>query len=97
MMGLLVRDERERGTDDRADHWAYLVLSFGLLALVAYRGLVDHVASWELLGLVVASGLVAAAYRVRARAASRELALVAVLALVLGAAAAVAIGVLLRG
>jgi hypothetical protein len=98
MMSILwERDERERGADDRADHWAYVALSFGALALVAYRALVDGVASWELLGLVVGAGLVGTAYRVRARAVSRAWSGPAVLSLVAGAVVAVVAGVLLRG
>ncbi len=97
MTALWTRDERERSADDRADHWAYLALSFGLLALVAYRSLVDGVASWELLGLVVGAGLVGAAYRVRARAASRQWSALAIASLIVGAVVAVVAGVLLRG
>jgi hypothetical protein len=97
MAGLWTRDERERGADDRADHWAYLALSFGALGLVAYRGLVEQVAAWELLGLVVGAGLVGAAYRVRARAVSRRWSAIAALSLMAGAVVAVVAGVLLRG
>jgi hypothetical protein len=53
MVRLLERDERELSLDHAADRLAYLVLSFGLLAMVAYRGFVEGVASWELLGLVL--------------------------------------------
>lgn len=37
MNHLVPRDEREQGIDHAADRLAYLVLSFGLLAIVAYR------------------------------------------------------------
>ena len=66
-MNRLPRDERETGVDLAADRLAYLVLSFGLLGIVAYRGFFDREASWDLLGLVVLSGVVGTAYRLRRR------------------------------
>jgi hypothetical protein len=40
---LLVRDEREVSVDRAADRLAYVVLSFGLLAVVAYRSFVNGI------------------------------------------------------
>ncbi len=74
----LPRDERETSVDQAADRLSYLVLSFGLLAIVAYRSLVDGKASWDLLGLVVLGGLVGTAYRVQRRVLSRRWELVVV-------------------
>ena len=71
MNHLVPRDEREQGIDHAADRLAYLVLSFGLLAIVAYRSFVDGAASWDLLGLVVLGGLVGTLYRLARRAVSR--------------------------
>ena len=79
---LVPRDEREASIDHAADRLSYLVLSFGLLAIVAYRSIVDREASWDLLGLVVLGGLVGTGYRVRRRVVSRRWELV-----VLGTAA----------
>ena len=76
MKNLLVRDEREAGVDRAGDRLAYLVLSYGLLAVVAYRSFVERQASWELLGLVVLGGAVSAAYRLWHRALTREVAVV---------------------
>lgn len=73
---LVPRDERETSVDQAADRLSYLVLSFGLLAIVAYRSFVDRDASWDLIGLVVLGGLVGTAYRTRRRAVSRRWALV---------------------
>jgi hypothetical protein len=78
MKHLVLRDERETGVDRAADRLAYLVLSFGLLAIVAYRSFADGAASWDLLGLVVLGGLVGTLYRVAQRAVSREWTIVAV-------------------
>jgi hypothetical protein len=86
---LLVRDEREVSVDRAADRLAYVVLSFGLLAVVAYRSFVEGVASWELLGLTLLGGMVSTGYRlwqgVLTRQAALVLALTALIALVVGA------------
>ena len=76
-MNLVPRDEREQGIDHAADRLAYLVLSFGLLAIVAFRSFVDGTSSWDLLGLVVLGGLVGTLYRLARRAVSREWVIVA--------------------
>lgn len=61
---LLVRDERETSVDQAADRLAYIVVSFGLLFVVAYRSFTEGVASWELLALVLGGGAVGTIYRV---------------------------------
>jgi hypothetical protein len=77
MNHFVLRDEREQGIDRAADRLAYLVLSFGLLAIVAYRSFVDGAASWDLLGLVILGGVVGTLYRLARRAVSREWIIVA--------------------
>lgn len=90
MNRLFVRDEREASVDRAADRFAYLVMSFGLLAVVAYRSFVEGVASWELLALVLLGGAASTGYRVRARALTREVLFVLVAtALVASAVSAV--------
>jgi hypothetical protein len=85
---LLVRDEREVSVDRAADRLAYVVLSFGLLAVVAYRSFVEGMASWELLGLVLLGGIVSTGYRLWQGALTRQavfvLVLTALIALVVG-------------
>jgi hypothetical protein len=94
MNRLLVRDERELSVDQAADRLSYLALSYGLLAIVAYRSFAGGEAPWDLLGLVVVGGLVGTAYRIQKRAVSRRWALVlgltAAVALALAAVVAVA-------
>jgi hypothetical protein len=72
MNHLMARDERENSVDQAADRWAYLVVSFGLLVIVAYRSFADGEASWDLLGLVVLGGLVGTVYRIQKRAVSQR-------------------------
>lgn len=89
----LVRDERESSVDQVADRLSYLVLSFGLLVLVAWRSVAWNEASWDLLGLVVLGGFAGTAYRIRERVASRRWWTLALLtgALALGVAIVVAL------
>lgn len=68
---------------------AYLVLSFGLLASIAYRGFVRHESSWDLLALVLLGGLVVAVLERRGPARGTSATLAALVALALGAALAV--------
>jgi hypothetical protein len=77
---LLVRDEREVSLDRAADRLAYVVLSFGLLAVVAYRSFVEGVASWELLGLVLLGGVVSTGYRLWQGVLTRQAVLVVAIA-----------------
>jgi hypothetical protein len=70
------RDEREAAVDRAGDRLAYLVLSYGLLLIVAMRSFVDGAAPFELLALVIVGGVVGAAYRVWHRAFTRESAIV---------------------
>lgn len=95
MRSLLARDERELAVDRAGDRLAYLVVSYGLLLIVAYRAFVDGQPSWELLALVVAGGIVGGAYRVVRRTATREALLVVGITIL--AAAAVALLVVVAG
>lgn len=68
--GIAARDEREITVDNAANRMAYVVLSFGLLALAGYRSFVHGEAAWDLMGLVILGGLVSTAYRAQQRALS---------------------------
>jgi hypothetical protein len=85
-----VRDEREAGIDLAADRLSYLFLAYGVLAAVAYRAIGLGQSSWDLLGLLVLSGVVGLAYRMRSRVATRGWAIAPVVAVV-GAALAAAV------
>ena len=84
----MARDEREAGIDLAADRLAYLVLAFGVLLATAYRAFALGQPSWDLLGLVVLSGAIGAAYRFRSRVATRAWTLAILGAAVIGAVVA---------
>jgi hypothetical protein len=72
-------DERTIDVETASYRWAYLVLSFGLLIMVAYRSFVHHESSWDMLGLVVLGGLVSTAYQAFHGALSRQWAIACLL------------------
>ena len=85
-----VRDERELRMDLAADRLSYTVLTFGLLIVVAYRGFANDESAWDLLALVILSGLVGVVYRARERVVSRRwMAALAVTGLIAFAVAAI--------
>ena len=88
MTTLVPRDERETRIDLAADRIAYLVVSYGLLLVVAYRSFVNGDAAWDLIGLVILGGIVGLGYRARQGVASGRWTLM--LLVTLGSAAIVA-------
>jgi hypothetical protein len=64
------RDERTLAVENASYRLVYLLLSFALLADVAYRGIVRREPSWDLLGLVVGAGVVATTYQAMHRVVS---------------------------
>jgi hypothetical protein len=88
MERLTPRDERETSVDHAADRLAYLVLSFGLLAIAAYRSFVAREASWDLLALVVAGGLAGTAVRARRRVVTQRWLMVALATIAIAAVVA---------
>jgi hypothetical protein len=59
----IIRDERSVAIENTSYRIAYLVMSFGLLLVTAYRGLVLGQSSWDLLGLVILGGATATLYQ----------------------------------
>ena len=57
------RDERTVAVENASYKWGYLVMSFGLLVLVAYRSFAHGESNWDLLALVIAGGMVPNAYQ----------------------------------
>ncbi len=66
------RDERTEAVENASFRWAYLVLSFGLLAAVAFRSFLYRESAWDLMALVVAGGAVATAYQAAHRVLARR-------------------------
>ena len=90
----VVRDERTVNVENSSYRWAYLLLSFGLLVIVAYRGLVWRESSWDLLALVVLGGFLTTVYQGAYRVFSGRWVLVAITTGLVAAAIAAAIAFL---
>jgi hypothetical protein len=85
----IARDERTVSVENASFRWAYLFLSFGLLLSTAYRGFILHEQAWDLLALVVLSGVVTTLYQGRQHVLTRRWLILSVTAitaaLILGA------------
>jgi hypothetical protein len=57
------RDERTTAIENAGYRWSYLFLSFGLLAIIAYRAFARGQSSWDLFALVILGGGVNAVYQ----------------------------------
>lgn len=68
----VTRDERTVVIENASYRLAYLVMSFGLLASVAYRSFALQQSSWDLLALVVLSGVIATLYQGAHKVLSRR-------------------------
>ena len=88
------RDERTIAVENASYRLAYLVLSFGLLVIIAVRALVLKQAGWDLFVLLILSSGVATFYQAKQQTLTRRWAiqgiLVALIAAVVGTAILVA-------
>lgn len=85
----VVRDERTISIENSSYRWAYLLLSFGLLATIAYRSRVGHESNWDLMALVIAAGMIATLHQAFHRVLTRRWALVSAATLVIAAVVAI--------
>jgi hypothetical protein len=66
------RDERTVVIENASYRWAYAFVTFGLLALVAYRSFVHNESPWDLMALVILGGFLSGAYQWYYRALSAK-------------------------
>jgi hypothetical protein len=85
----IIRDERTITIENSSYRWGYLLLSFGLLVLVACRSFIWRQSSWDLLALVVLSGVVTTFYQWNHKVLSRHWVIVTIVAGLLAAVVAV--------
>ncbi len=92
----VTRDERSTMVENASYRVAYLVMSYGALAIVAFRGFVLQQSSWDLLALVVLGGAVATIYQGSNKILSRYWVMATIAALILAAILAVVLVLILR-
>jgi hypothetical protein len=79
------RDERTTAIENAGYRWSYLVLSFGMLAIIAYRSFAHGQSSWDLFALLLLGGAVNAAYQGLHRVLYRRWAVLSVFTLIVAA------------
>lgn len=92
----VTRDERSTAVENASYRIAYLVMSYGVLIIVAYRGFVLQQSSWDLLALVVLGGATATIYQGTNKVLSRYWVMATIAALVLAAILALVFVLILR-
>jgi hypothetical protein len=80
---LVQRDERTVMVENASYRWAYFLLSYGLLVIVAYRSLIWRQSSWDLLGLVILAGAVPLVQQARQHVLSERWARLSIIGIVL--------------
>lgn len=82
------RDERTLAVENASYRWAYVLVTYGLLLDVAYRGFRNE-AAWDLMALVIGGSAICSAYQARQKIFAKgwlnKVALVAGLAAVIAA------------
>lgn len=69
---LPLRDERTTSVENASYRWGFNILAFGSLAIVTYRGFFLQESLWDLLALVIVSGLTATLYQARQKIFTRR-------------------------
>ena len=90
------RDERTTAVENASYHVAYLVMSFGLLASVAYRGFFLQQSNWDLLALVILGGATATLYQGTNKALSGRWMMATIATLIIAGLLAVALVMIIR-
>ena len=92
----VMRDERTVSVENASYRLAYLVMSYGLLLIVAYRSFALKEQAWDLMALVVVGGGVATVYQGTNGVLTSRSARIFVVAMAVAAVIAAAIAVLRR-
>jgi hypothetical protein len=90
----IARDERTLAIENASYRLAYIVLTYGLLAAVAYRAFFLEQASWDLMGLVIAAGAITVGYQAFHRVLARQAMLIGVVAAVVAAVVALVLSLI---
>jgi hypothetical protein len=91
---LVQRDERTVAVENASYRWSYLFVSFGLLAIVAYRSLLNGESAWDLMALVIVAGLASMAYQAFHKVLTRQWALMTVVTMAIAGVIAAAVVIL---
>ncbi len=90
------RDERTTAVELASDRLAWLVVSYGLLVIIAYRAFAHGESSWDLFALILLGEAVSTGYQARHRVLGRRWAVVTLMTVVAAGVLAAVVAVLLR-
>lgn len=92
----VVRDERTSVVENASYRVAYLILTYGLLVIVVYRGFFLQQSSWDLLALVVLGSAAATLYQGANKALSQRWIVASIVTFIVAGLLAVAFVLLSR-
>ena len=93
---FIARDERTTVVENASYRVAYLVMSFGLLASIAYRSFVLQQSSWDLFAVLILGGATATMYQGTYKVLSRRWIVATVATLIIAGLLAVAFVMIFR-
>ncbi len=92
----VVRDERTDVVENASYRLAYMIMTYGLLAIVVYRGFFLQQSNWDLLALVVLGSAAATLYQGAKKVLPRRWIVASIVTFIVAGLIAVALVVLLR-
>ncbi|SRR5512133_3952245 len=92
----VVRDERTDVVENASYRIAYMIMTYGLLAIVVYRGFFLQQSNWDLLALVVLGSAAATLYQGAKKVLPRRWIVASIVTFIVSGLIAVALVVLLR-
>jgi uncharacterized membrane protein HdeD (DUF308 family) len=92
----VLRDERTITIEHSSYRWGYFVITYGLLLIIGLRAFIYKESNWDLMALVILSGLITTAYQALHKILSRRWAYLFSVTLIVAAVVAVVIGFLLK-
>jgi hypothetical protein len=90
------RDERTITIEHSSYRWGYFVITYGLLLIIAFRAFIYKESNWDLMALVILSGLITTAYQGLHKILSRRWIYLFSVTLLIAAVIAVVVGFLLK-
>ena len=92
----VLRDERTITIEHSSYRWGYFVVTYGLLLIIAFRAFIYKESNWDLMALVILSGLITTAYQGLHKILSRRWVYFFSVTLLIAAVVAVVVGFLLK-
>ncbi len=86
------KDERTTAVENASYRWGFIVLSYGILLDITYRGFILKESGWDLMGLVILAGLITTGYQAAKKILNRGWLIWALVTMTIAAVVAIIIG-----